>query len=230
MDSQSNLYLLADGMGGHAAGAVASDITVNTINDFVSLANESREMTWPFGYNIQVAFEHNVLQTATMLANLKVSQASEEMEKYAGMGSTLVALWIRGDTAFYCHIGDSRLYLLRGKELDQLTEDHTLVQEQLKKGIIQPEQLKDHTLRHIVTRAIGIRERLQVEVQEKKLESNDQLLVCCDGLSDKVEHEKIRDILLAGRDLNSTCKELIDAANLAGGEDNITAILLQYVS
>lgn len=224
----SQLYLVADGMGGHAGGEVASQITVDTINDFVALTFESDEMTWPFGYNVQVPHEHNALRTAVMLANLMVCKASEEMTQYSGMGSTVVGVWMRSDKAFCFHVGDSRLYLLRGNQLQQLTEDHSLVQEQIKGGIITAQQAENHTWRHVVTRAIGSRERYPIEVQEQRLEAKDQLLLCTDGLSDMLKPEKIREILVSERDLHSAGRKLIEAANEAGGEDNITVLLLQY--
>ena len=144
------------------------------------------------------------------------------------MGSTVVAVWIRNHKAFWTHVGDSRLYLLRGGELRQLSEDHTLVQEQFKRGIISAEELKTHSLRHVVTRAVGSRDRFEVEVQELSLKAGDLFLLCCDGLSDKVEQQELKSILLEGQDLQARCQSLVDAANRTGGDDNITVVLLHY--
>lgn len=227
-NSKNDLYLVADGMGGHAGGAEAAKLTVTTIDDFITQADASPEVTWPFGYNIQMPFEHNVLRTAILLANLKVCHAAELTEHFAGMGSTMVAVWIRGSTVFWSHVGDSRLYCLRGMKLQQLTEDHTLVQEQLKRGIITMEEARTHSLRHVVTHAVGSREHFEVEVREQPLEAGDLLLLCCDGLSDKVENEELQGVLLERRDLVTTCRTLVDTANRAGGDDNITVVLLRY--
>ncbi len=227
-NSRNDLYLVADGMGGHAAGAEAAKLTATTIDDFITQADASPEVTWPFGYNIQTPFEHNVLRTAVLLANLKVCHAAELTEHFAGMGSTLVAVWIRGDKVFWSHVGDSRLYRFRGVELQQLTEDHTLVQEQLKRGIITREEARTHSLRHVVTRAVGSREHFEVEVREQLLEAGDLLLLCCDGLSDKLENQELQRIVSDGQDLQATCQALVDAANGAGGDDNITVVLLRY--
>jgi serine/threonine protein phosphatase PrpC len=227
-NSKTGLYLVADGMGGHAAGAEAAQLTVTTIDDFIRPADVSQEISWPFGYDIQMSFERNVLRTALLLANLRVCHTAELTEHLAGMGSTLVAVWIRGNGAFWAHVGDSRLYLLRSEQLQQLTEDHTLVQEQLKQGIITSEEAKTHSLRHIVTRSVGNRDHFTVEVKEQPLEAGDLLLLCCDGLTDKVETEELRRILLNGEDLEATCRALVDAANNAGGDDNITVVLLRY--
>ena len=228
LNPECQLYQVADGMGGHAAGAEAAKLTVTNIDDFIKLVDVSPEVTWPFGYNIQISFEQYALRTAMLLANLKVCQAAEEIEHYAGMGSTVVAVWIRNNKAFWTHLGDSRLYLLRGGELRQLTEDHTLVQEQFKRGIISSEEVRTHSLRHVVTRAVGSRDRFEVDVQELSLQAGDLFLLCCDGLSDKVEHEELSSILRDGEDLQTTCQSLVDAANRAGGDDNITAVLLHY--
>ncbi|MDA2926145.1 Stp1/IreP family PP2C-type Ser/Thr phosphatase [Acidobacteria bacterium AH-259-G07] len=230
LDSEHHLYLVADGMGGYASGEEAAKLTATTVDDFVSLSGDSRELTWPFGYDSRIAFEHNVLKTALLLANLRVCQVAEEMEHYAGMGSTVVVAWIRQNRAFYSHLGDSRLYLLRNGKLEQLTEDHTLVQEQLNKGIITPEEARNHRLRNVVTHANGVRDRLEAEIQEQVLQPGDQLLLCCDGLTDHLETESLRDLLLCGDDLQSTCQKLVDAANEAGGEDNVTALLVHYTT
>jgi PPM family protein phosphatase len=227
-NSQTGLYLVADGMGGHAAGAEAAKLTVTTIDDFIRPVDVSPEVSWPFGYDIRTSFEHNVVRTALLLANLRVCNAAELSEHFAGMGSTLVAVWIRGNNAFWTHVGDSRLYLLRGKELQQLTEDHSLVQEQLKQGIISPEEAKTHSLRHVVTRSVGRRDDFKVEVNEQPLETGDLVLLCCDGLTDNVENKELQRILMHGQDLEATCRTLVQAANEAGGDDNITVVLLRY--
>ena len=228
LNSECQLYQVADGMGGHAAGAEAAKLTVSNIEDFIKLVDVSPEVSWPFGYNVQISFEQNALRTALLLANLKVCQAAEEIEHYAGMGSTVVAVWIRNQKAFWTHVGDSRLYFLRGGELRQLSEDHTLVQEQFKRGIISAEEVKTHSLRHVVTRAVGSRDRFEVEVQELSLKAGDLFLLCCDGLSDKVEQQELKSILLEGQGLQARCQSLVDAANRAGGDDNITVVMLHY--
>jgi len=227
---QTGLYLVADGMGGHAAGAEAAKLAVTTLNEFIRPVDVSPEVSWPFGYDIQTSFEHNVLRTGLMLANLRVCHAAELSEHFAGMGSTLVAVWIRGSRVFWTHIGDSRLYRLRGEALQQLTEDHSLVQEQLRQGIITPEEARTHGLRHVVTRSIGSRNQFKVEVSEQPLEAGDIFLLCCDGLTDKVEDQELQRILLHGQDLEATCRTLVNTANGAGGDDNITVVLLRYDS
>jgi len=228
IEEAASLFVLADGMGGHAAGEVASELAVNAISDFVSLANEPHEMTWPFGFNVRIPYEYNVLKTAVLLANLKVTQSAEQKSQYAGMGCTLCIVWIRADTAFYCAVGDSRLYLLRRGELRQLTEDDTLVYEQVKQGIISAEEAKSHRLRHVVTRAVGARGRLDVDVKELTLQPADLLLLCSDRVTDKLSDVELCRLLVGSADLKESCRSIIAAANEAGGEDNSTTILLKY--
>lgn len=228
IEESASLFVVADGMGGHAAGEVASQLAVDAVRDFVGLTNEPHEMTWPFGFNVQIPYEHNVLKTAVLLANLKVTQSAEQKAQYAGMGCTLCIVWVRGDSAFHCHVGDSRLYLLRQGELRQLTEDDTLVHEQVKQGLITEEEARTHRLRHVVTRAVGARGRLDVDVQELSFLPGDLLMLASDGVSDKLSDLELCRLLIGAADLKEGCKSIIAAANEAGGEDNATAVLVRY--
>jgi protein phosphatase len=220
--------ILADGMGGAAGGALASELAVTTISDFIQIADSSTNVSWPFGYDVHFSFEYNAITTAIRLANLKICRAAEENDFHLGMGSTVVVVWVRGDRAFWSHLGDSRLYLKRGTILQQLSEDHSLVQEQLKLGIITQEEAKTHTFRHIVTQALGSREISVVKVSEQSLQSGDMLLLTSDGLWDSLKSEQLLNLIQAEEHLDEICKDLIEAANTAGGNDNITAILLRY--
>lgn len=228
LNEQKNLFLLADGMGGHAAGGVASKLTLETIAEFVKLVSSPSAVTWPFGYDVQGSFQQNVLKTAARLANDRVCQEADRQQTYAGMGSTLVCVWLDGATAHHCHVGDSRLYLLRGGELSKITEDHSLVQEQLRLGLISPEEARTHTLKHVVTRAIGSRESFESEVGDFQLENGDLLMLCCDGLTDELRDEEILEIVDGVQDLDRACRNLVEAANQAGGEDNITVVLARF--
>ena len=227
VDPEKQLYVVADGMGGQAAGEVASKLAVSVISDFIENAEKPSELTWPFGYNVSLLYQHNVLKTAILLANSRVLQKAEQMEKDAGMGTTLVAVWVQQQTAYYSHVGDCRLYLLKKGELAQLTEDHTLVQEQLNRGIITQEEMEHHALRHVVTKSIGGRENVELEVKELPLAVGDQLLLCSDGLSSSLGNEDISRILQSEADLKIACEQLIRSALEAGSQDNITAVLLR---
>lgn len=228
INPESHLYQIADGMGGHTAGEEAARLTVATVDDFVSLLELSREITWPFGYDISSPFEYNVLRTGLLLANLRVFQTANEMQHYAGMGSTAVVVWIRGKRAFFSHVGDSRIYLCRNNELIRLTQDHSLVQEQINSGLISAEEARTHALRHVVTRAIGMQDGLQVDVDEEQLQHGDEVMLCCDGLSDEITDEQILEIMVQSDTAEASCQGLLEAAKQAGGRDNITCVVLRY--
>lgn len=227
-DPDCQLYVVADGMGGHPGGTVAAEMTKLAIQSFVDASDEFGERTWPFGYDVELQYEYNVLKNALSMANSKVCQAAEAVENYTGMGASVAVLWIQGNRAFYTHLGDCRVYLLRNGELRQLTEDHTLVQEQLKQGIITPQQARQHAFRHVVTRAVGVKASFEITVQDLVLEAGDRLLLCSDGLSNTVEHDQLSKLLCGQSDLQAICGGLIEAANQAGGEDNVTVITVAY--
>jgi len=227
LNDRLGLFVLADGMGGHASGEVASELASRTIEDFLKAVDERRELTWPFGYEVKNPYEHNVLRTAFKLANVKVRQAAAQELKWSGMGCTIVAAWVRENGCFYSYVGDSRLYLLRQGQLRQLSHDHTLVAEQVRLGLISPEEAKVHELRHVVTRAIGGRERLEVDVNQERLLPHDVLALFSDGITDELTDSEICGILFAERTLDERCRQLVDAANEAGGEDNLTVVLLE---
>ncbi len=224
-----HLYLLADGMGGHAAGDMASQITVETINEFVEVATGGDpRMNWPFGYDRRIPFEHNVLQTACRMANSRVCRQAEQSRDCAGMGSTIVSVWILREKAIYSHLGDSRLYLLRSGLLSQLTEDHSMVQQQLSLGVITKEQARRHAFKNVITRAIGVPDNSPIPVGEVVLQEGDRLMLACDGLTDQLTDPVIRWLLLQESDPRKACRNLVDAANQTGGPDNITVILIDF--
>lgn len=227
-DDDLQLYLLADGMGGHAAGGTAAHMTVNAICEFVRRSVAVPELTWPYGYDLQQTFEQNVLQTAIRIANSQVCREAEQNEAFAGMGSTVVALWINCGRAHYCHLGDSRLYLLRGNRLQQLTEDHSLVQQQLALGLISKSEARTHAYRNVVTRAVGVPDNSPIPVGEAALEEGDRLMLACDGLTDPLDDDTLQAMLLDEPDPHRAGHALVDAANRAGGPDNITVVLVDY--
>ena len=230
LDSDRQTYIVADGLGGQAKGYVAADLTVSTIEEFLQLTYNPSELTWPFGYEIELPFEHNVLRTAMRLANLRVYQRAARVDSYLGMGSTVLVAWVRESTAYFSHVGDSRFYLMRQGALRRLTEDHTLIQMQLKQGIISPQEAKTHALRHVVTRAIGSSQPLDATIQELALKPKDRLLLCSDGLTDQLEDEALSELLgQPGDGLEAIGRQLLDRANGSGGTDNITVILIDFV-
>jgi protein phosphatase len=229
VNAEQNLFVVADGMGGHAAGEVASRVAVESINEFVCMTSGDEEITWPFGLDESMSYDGNRLKTSVRYANNKVLAATRESSEYEGMATTVVAVLIDGGTANLAHVGDSRIYLYRGRQLTQLTSDHSWVNEQLQGGMLTAEQARSHPLRNVVTRALGGKPDLDVEMQVHEAQPGDTLLMCSDGLTTMVPDPDIQSILSnGGGEVEGTARALVDAANKAGGEDNITVIVLKF--
>ena len=226
---EQRLFVVADGMGGHAAGEIASKVAVDSINEFVCLTSGDQEITWPFGLDDTISYDGNRLKTAVRFANRKVLEATKEKSEYEGMATTVASVIVDGASANLAHVGDSRVYLFRDGELSQLTSDHSWVNEQLLNGIITAEQARTHPLRNVVTRALGGKADLQVDMQIHAIKSGDVLLLCSDGLTTMVPDEHIARILNdAGADIEKGADALVAEANARGGEDNITVLLLRF--
>jgi protein phosphatase len=223
------LYVVADGMGGHAAGEVASRVAVDAINEFVTLTGGNEEITWPFGLDDSISYEGNRLKTAIRHANRRVLEATRESAEYEGMATTVAAVLVDGSTANIAHVGDSRIYLWSGGAISQLTSDHSWVNEQILSGVISPEQARNHPLRNVVTRALGGRSDLLVDIQSRRMDPGEVLLLCSDGLTTMIGDEEIARILAeAGGDVARAATALVQEANDRGGEDNITVVLLKF--
>ena len=224
-----HLFVVADGMGGHAAGEIASKVAVEAINEFVELTSGDDEITWPFGLDENISYDGNRLKTAIRFANRKVLEATRERTEYEGMATTVAAVLVDGSSANLGHVGDSRVYLVRGGRIDQLTSDHSWVNEQIQSGVISADQARSHPLRNVVTRALGGKPDLQVDMQAHKIESGDILLLCSDGLTTMITDDDIlRLITESGTDVEKAARGLVAAANARGGEDNITVLLLRF--
>ena len=229
LDEQQRLYVVADGMGGHAAGEVASRVAVEAIAEFVALTGGNQEITWPFGLDDSISYEGNRLKTAVRHANSRVLEATRESAEYEGMATTVAAVLVDGDVANLAHVGDSRIYLWSGGAIGQLTRDHSWVNEQIENGAISPEQARSHPLRNVVTRALGGRADLVVDIQSRRMAAGDMLLLCSDGLTTMVPDEDIARILRESEgDVSRAANALVGTANERGGEDNITVVLLKF--
>ena len=223
------LYVVADGMGGHAAGEVASDLAVTTIEDFIKLTSDNTEITWPYGIDEGLTLNGNRLKTSIRFANEKLLEQTRARADYEGMATTVVAAIIESEIADIAHVGDSRAYLIRDDELVSITSDHSWVNEQVLSGVIDSEQARTHPLRNVVTRALGGKEAIEVDVQTVELKSGDRLLLCSDGLTSMLADEEILKIVLDNGGGVEQANELVAAANRSGGEDNTTTILLQVI-
>ncbi len=227
-DESHGLAVVADGMGGHAAGEVASGIAVEVIHEFIKTMDKEGEVTWPFEYNNEFSFEANLLIAGINLANDKILQKVDENNKLKGMGTTVVAGLFKGGKVTIAHIGDSRGYYFRNGKLNLITEDHSWVNEQLKKGIISEEQAREHPFKNVVTQALGSGEKLLVDIDEVKTENDDIFLFCSDGVNSMLSYDEMQSIFENYcKNIEDLAKKLIEAANNAGGDDNITVIIVR---
>jgi protein phosphatase len=215
-------------MGGHAAGEVASRLAVEVIEGFI---NDTRDAdvntTWPFPYDPQFNLGGNRLKAAFRLANRRIGTAMEADEALRGMATTAAAILFGKDGPVIAHVGDSRIYRFRGGRLEQVTQDHSWVGEQVRAGVMTETDARRHPWRNVVTRALSGGDDPEVEVAEIDIRQGDRLLICSDGLSSVVSMDKLEAIFKKGESLEKTCQLFIDAANQAGGPDNITVAALQ---
>ena len=226
-DDERALFAVADGMGGHAAGEIASEMALDVIRDYLARRpGRSRE---PVGEpDPRLSEGGNQLASAVRLANHVIYQAQRERKQWRGMGTTVVAAWRRDRRLLVAHVGDSRAYLVRDGRLKRLTRDHSVVEEQVRQGLMTSEEAERSGARHIITRALGHGERVEVDVGEFDVRDNDRLLLCTDGLTDMVPDRIILSVVLSAEEPGSACDMLIDVANKSGGRDNIAVVLVHF--
>lgn len=227
-DPDAGVFLVADGMGGHQAGEVASRLALETIRGFLDSSRADRDLTWPFGFDPSLSFNGNRLITAVRLANRKVYQAGEHEPDYAGMGTTIVAALIDGEQLTFCGVGDSRLYLLADGRLEQLTHDDSWVATVLARepGFDQG-QLAQHPMRHVLTNVVGARDDTDVEVGERTVPPGAILLLCSDGLYGSLDDATLQILLAAPGELEEIAERLVHTALERSGSDNITALVVR---
>jgi protein phosphatase len=218
-------------MGGAKAGEVASNIVAETMltevrAEIEGLHTALEEVVDEQGFNRGSL----ILRSALQKANQLVLTIAGNQPQYSGMGTTSVTLLLYDNMVSLCHVGDSRLYLLRDGCLRQITEDHTVIQEMVGYGLYTQEQAQESEIKNVVTRAVGIADELQIDLQEEPMVPGDTLLVCSDGLTDMVGDSQIEELLAGGTDLADKVQSLVDMANENGGDDNISAILVYIVS
>lgn len=225
---EDHLFVVADGMGGHAAGEVASHLAVTAISEFIASTRRDSEITWPFEYDLSISMEGNRLKTAIRLANQRILESISRKKELEGMGTTLVGAVVSEGKAFVGHVGDSRAYLIHDGSISQITSDHSWVNEQVKMGFLTRGDAVKHPFRNVVTRALGSRDDVIVDVTEQPLAPGDYLILCSDGLNTMLDDDTIRKTVEAhGSDVRAAAKALIDGANQNGGEDNVTVILVR---
>ena len=225
---EQNLFIVADGMGGHASGEVASQMSVETLAEFFRATEEDDEITWPYKVDKERRYDENRVITGIKLSNRRIYESASRDSRLRGMGTTIVATFFTQDACYIGHVGDSRVYRYRNGKLVLLTEDHSLLNDYIKMRQLTPEEIEAFPHKNVIVRALGMKETVQVDVMQERPEPGDIYLLCSDGLSGMIRDETMESMLDANGDLDAQCQQLIDAANRAGGTDNITVILIRY--
>ena len=225
-DDRLSVFVVADGMGGHAAGEVASRVAVDSIVGFIERADGTDDLSWPCGIDPSLTEAGNRVRTAIHIANRQVCRAAEE-DEYAGMGTTVVCALIRGRRLAFGHVGDSRLYLFAGGALHQQTRDDTWAASVL--GATADEgALTSHPMRHVLTNVLGTRDRPEIHVCERELDGGELLLLCTDGIHNVLDAGTLTALLSSGGDLETIAGSVVAAAIERGSRDNVTALLVRY--
>jgi serine/threonine protein phosphatase PrpC len=227
--SEHELFIVADGMGGHRAGDVASRLASESISDFFQ-RTAGEEVTWPFHFDSGLSESENRLLTAIRLANRQIYEHSLKSHDLRGMGTTVVGALFNPDTRkmYVGHVGDSRAYMIRDGQISQLTRDHSLVNDYLKVMPDMPEDQRSELPKNVITRALGMQDSVEVDLLAHDTRLGDTFVLCSDGLSGMISDAEI--LQVAGdSDLQSACRKLTALANEHGGEDNITAVLVRIV-
>ncbi len=228
VDNDLGLYIVADGMGGHQAGEVASKVAVEVINKNVKRwVAENMPYEELFDYpDSALSRRGNYILSGIKMANRVIYELSKAYSEYKGMGTTIVAVSIIPDLVIAANVGDSKIYLIRGDTIEPLSKEHNMVTEQLEMGLISAEEAETSPLRHILTRNLGSSETVEVDVFEIEPRDYDRFLLCTDGLTDVVSDKEILEVVKNGQDLEDVCRQLIAKANGKGGNDNVTVSLI----
>jgi len=222
-----NLYVLSDGMGGEAAGEMASKLAIETISACLQEAAGNNRKLMVGESNPEVSEATNQLASAVRLSNQAIWEAAQRHASQRGMGATVVSAWMRGPVMSIAHVGDSRIYLLRDGQLQQLTQDHSLVMEQVRRGLITREEAQRSEIQNIIIRALGAEETVQVDTDEVFLMPGDQVVLCSDGLSRMVPDAGIAQIVSEALTPQQAADRLVEVANENGGEDNVSVIVVR---
>lgn len=229
-DGQEALCIVADGMGGHRSGEVASAMAIKAIVEYYreTMTDIDFESEAGDGQTESEVIQHRLKQ-AVQAANKSVFKAASQSELYRGMGTTIVAGFFAEDQVFLANIGDSRAYRFREGELSQCTEDHSLANEYVRMGILSDEEVEYFPYKNVITRACGLTDYVEVDIYSEDLEAGDIYLFCTDGLTDMVRDDMVAELIQESGDLEQTCQSLVSRANENGGADNVTLILAQIV-
>jgi len=227
-DDALSLYVVTDGMGGHAAGEVASHLAVETIHEFIRSSQNADGVTWPWGINPRLTLAGNRLHTAIQLANRRIYGAAQEQADYHGMGTTVVGALVSGAHVTVGHVGDSRLYLLSNGTLTAMTRDDTWAATMLAGMENGVNVLADHPMRNVLTNVLGTGEETEIHISELRLADSEMLLLCSDGVHGVVDDGTLRELMSQDAPLEAIARSLIATAVQRGARDNVTVIVLHY--
>jgi PPM family protein phosphatase len=225
-EPELGLFVLSDGMGGQASGETASRIATETIIDFCRAAEAERDRA-PDEIAQGLSQKSNLLAGAIRRANTSIREAAGRNPEWSGMGATVVAAWLGHERMSLAHVGDSRVYRLRAARLEQLTRDHSFVAEQVRLGILTPAEAERSKLQNVLMRALGVEEVVDVDVEEELVLAGDTILLCSDGLTRELSDAQIAAVLESADSSQKAADRLVDLANQAGGEDNITSVVVR---
>lgn len=225
LPDEERLVMVADGMGGHAAGDVASRLAVETIASFFHATANECDVTWPFLFDGDNKRQENRLITGFKLANLKIYDLSQQQRHSQGMGTTLVAGLFCEEVLILAHVGDSRIYRLRGTKIKQMTDDHSLLNDYIRMKRLKPEDADKFPHKNVIVRALGMKDTVAVDTVREQPQLGDIYLFCSDGLSGMLSDQGMLEIVRQHDDLDKACEALVAQANANGGVDNITVAL-----
>lgn len=225
-----SLFIVADGMGGHRAGDVASKLATEAIGEFFK-KTATEDATWPFHFDPNLSDEENKLLTSVRIANRQIFEHSSRSSDLRGMGTTVVgALFSRKkNRMFVSHVGDSRAYRVREGKIEQLTRDHSLVNDYLAAMPDMTDEQRSELPKNVITRALGMQDSVEVDIQNDECRQGDAFILCSDGLSGMISDAEIREVVSGSASLEEACRRLVALANEHGGEDNITAVVIRIV-
>ena len=226
----AGLYIVADGMGGHASGEVASKMAVDALKEFFASTAQDPERTWPYKMDRSKGYEENRLITGIKLANLRIYESAQRDPRQRGMGTTIVTMFAVEDGVYVAHVGDSRGYRIRDGKIEQLTEDHSLLNDYIKMKRLTPEEIANFPHKNVIVRALGMKDTVKVDTVYEQPRAGDTYLLCSDGLSGPVTDPDMLDIVTSSNDLKTAASRLIQRANEHGGPDNITVVLARWLA
>jgi protein phosphatase len=229
VDEGLGLFVVADGMGGHAGGGTASRLAIETLQAAIRHARDSEPEAFGSDAGVEESPVPDVLREAVEEASAVIYRAAQADPELTGMGTTVTAALVDGHVAYVAHVGDSRCYLVRERRIYQVSEDHSLVNEQLKAGAISADEARSSRFRNIITRSVGFEQEVQVDLLGLELQGGDRVVICCDGLTNLVEDPEILRVVEES-DIGDAPARLVALANERGGDDNITVIVLRAVA